>query len=95
MKLTISDRMESRNFYRNLYRRFIRWLWLSLLLNVLLAVVLFYYVLNIPEPKYYATNSSGPGFVLSLRALTRPNPSNKTLLKPDPPEEVKVKPVNI
>lgn len=95
MKLTLEQSMGRRNFYRDLYRKFIKWLWLSLALNVILAVVLFFYVLQIPEPKYYATNSTGAGFVMSLRSLTAPNRSTKALLKPDPPEEVQVKKVRI
>ena len=95
MKLTVSDRLSSRNFYRNLYRAFVKWLWLSLACNVGLALLLFYAILRINEPKYYATNSAGAGFINRLRPMSQPNQGSKPLLKPDPHEEVRVKLINL
>lgn len=95
MKLTIEEVKVSRNFFRNRYRVFIAILWLSLGLNAGLTVVLFYSVLQIPNPIYYATNSAGAGFVTRLYALPNPNERSSPLLKPDPPEEVEIKDLNI
>lgn len=95
MKLTLQETLSSRNFYRNLYRMMLRMFWLSLGLNVGLTIFLFYMVLQIGAPLYYATNSSGAGFVSRLITFDVPNPRQRELLKSDPPEEMKIKPLDL
>ena len=94
MRLTREQALRSRNFYRNLYRAFVKWLWFSLACNVVLTFLLFYLILRLPEPRYYATNSAGAGFINKLRPMVKPNLRKGPLLKPDPPEEMRVKKVD-
>lgn len=49
----------NRNYYVLRFRQTSRWLLVSLLINLVCMLIIAFFVINFPEPDFYATNPSG------------------------------------
>lgn len=88
-RLSIHEVKLQKNYYRNNFRRSVMVLVTSIGITIFLVLGIFYKVVFKPEPVYYATNNAG--FITPLKGMAGPNKSSKALLKPDPPEEMSIK----
>lgn len=88
-KLSFSEIQQLKNYFRDTFRRLIVVLLVSLAIQWLLVVAIFYEVVTMPAPDFYATNSAG--FITTLNALPQVNATSEYLLKPDPAEEIEIK----
>ena len=75
----------NKTFYRNSFRKVIVLLFFSLILNGLLGFGIYTKLVNLKEPKYYATSGVAPP--VRMEVLEQPNYSSEALLETDPVPE--------
>jgi hypothetical protein len=92
MRLTYTEIISHKNFYRNNYRKLIIALLVSLGLNALLALLCFYFKITETEPSYFASNPYG---IVQLQPREYANETRQSLLAPDPPEEAGEKSLSV
>jgi len=90
---TIEEVKQRKNYYRNTYRTLMSLNYYSLLVSCFLILVVAYKYFAMPESDYYSTNSASA--IMPLAKMMEPNYSKKALLRPDIPEEMGSKSINI
>lgn len=75
---TLTMLKSRKNFYRDCYYRVLNFLLFSFVLIFFLLLLLIFFIINRPDPQYYATSMSGE--IRELKWLDQPNYLNKPLI---------------
>ena len=84
---------QQKKFYRSYYRGFVFASLISVTLSIVLCAMIFYVYIGQAPIDYYASNTAG--FITPITAMAEPNQADTYLLKPDPPEEVHIKELDV